>query len=231
MKKIKAFAGAAAALLLIGVGVGIGYLIWGYRGAPEEPPPETWRVSERTAGGTAEELSAYKRRIAELEEAVEERDAELLAAVQADFVAAPATVVYEAEVLEEQPDTLTWTWLERGGGSGLADFARRDVTMNWNPWRFAVDVEWTREADGRLGATVSTNEPGLELEQTKFYAEDPWKEKWYEKFEVGLAGGYGNSYAVQGHAGWGGWSIYIQHDRARKLYLVGKSWAPFSRRR
>jgi hypothetical protein len=59
--------------------------------------------------------------------------------------------------------------------TSIADFGRRDVTMNWNPWRFGVDVEFTREADGRLGATVSTNEPGLELEQTRFYADDPWK--------------------------------------------------------
>ena len=86
-----------------------------------EEPPATWRVSPRTAGETAEDLSAYERRIGELEEALEQRDAELLAAVQADFVAPLATVVYEAEVSEEQPDILRWEWLERGGGSGLAD--------------------------------------------------------------------------------------------------------------
>ena len=43
------------------------------------------------------------------------RDAELLAAVQADFVAPPATTVHEAEVPEEQPDVLAWEWNERGG--------------------------------------------------------------------------------------------------------------------
>ncbi len=95
---------------------------------------------------------------------------------------------YETEVPKEQSEILTWEWTERGGGSGVADFARRDVTMKWNEWRFAVDVETKRERDGRLGATVSKDEPGLELEQKEFYADDPSKRKWWEKFEVGIAG-------------------------------------------
>jgi hypothetical protein len=215
MKEIK-----TVALLLVGVGVGIGYLIWGYRGAPETPPPDTWRISPRTAGGTAEDVSAYKRRIAELEAAVDERDAELLAA----FYAPPATTVYEAEAPAGQPDSLTWEWTERGGGSGLADFGARDVAMTWNPWRFAVDVELTRERDGRLGATVSTCEPGLELEETRFYADDPWKVKWYEKFEAGVGAGYGNGLVGEVHAGW---TVSAQRDRRGETYLLRKTWQLF----
>ena len=209
MSKFKAFAGVVAVLVTVGVGIGIGYLIWGYRGGGGEAISE-WRVSQRTGGRTAEKLSAYKRRMAELEEAIEERDAELLAAVQADFVAPAATTVHEAEVKDQ---TLAWTWLERGGGTGLADFARRDVRMDWNEWRFGVDVELTREKDGRLGATVSTNEPGLELEQVQFYADDPWKEEWHQKFEAGLAVGYGRGATAQGHLGWGPWAVIFQRDQ------------------
>lgn len=208
MNKFKAFVGIVAVVATVGVGVGIGYLIWGYRGGGGEAVDE-WRVSSQTAGGTAKDLSAYERRIEELEEALEERDAELLAAVQADFVAPAETVVYEAEAIDQ---TLAWTWLERGGGTGLADFARRDVEMRWNDWRFAVDVELTREKDGRIGATVSTNEPGLELEETRFYADDPWKERWYQKFQAGLAGGYGDGFTAQGQFGWGGWVVYAQRS-------------------
>ena len=208
MSKFKAFAGVVAVLVTVGVGIGIGYLIWGYRGGGGEAISE-WRVSQRTGGRTAEKLSAYKRRMAELEEAIEERDAELLAAVQADFVAPATTTVHEAEVKDQ---TLAWTWLERGGGTGLADFARRDVRMNWNAWQFAVDVELTREKDGRLGATVSTDEPGLELKETRFYADDPWKEEWYRKFEAGFAGGYGDGFTAQGHVGWDGWAVYAQRS-------------------
>ena len=141
-KKYKAFAGVIAVVVTIGVGVTIGYFIWGYRGGGGDAV-STWRESPQTAGCTAAELNKYKRRIADLE-SLRERDAELLAAVQADFYALPATTVYEAEAPEGQPDVLTWEWLERGGGSGLADFGRRDVRMDWNPWRFAVDVELTR---------------------------------------------------------------------------------------
>lgn len=224
MSKFKTFTGIMAVLVTVGVGIGIGYLIWGYRGGGGAPVSE-WRVSQKTAGRTAEKLSAYKRRIAELEEAAEERDAELLAAVQADFVAPAETVVYKAEVKDQ---TLEWEWLERGGGTGLADFARRDVTMNWNDWRFAVDVELTRERDGRLGATVSTDEPGLVLAETRFYADDPWKEKWYEKFEAGLAGGYGDGFTAQAHFGWGGWAVYAQRsglfepERGNTTVMFGK---------
>lgn len=221
MSKFKAFAGVVAVLFTVGVGIGIGYLIWGYRSGGGEAVSE-WRVSQKTAGRTAEKLSAYERRIDELE-----RDAELLAAVQADFVAPAETVVYEAEVKDQ---TLRWEWLERGGGTGLADFARRDVTMDWNRWDIAVDVELTREKDGRLGATVSTNEPGLVLAETRFYADDPWKEKWYEKFEAGLAVGYGAGATAQGHLGWGGWAVYFQRNQlfetdkpaAATTILVGK---------
>jgi hypothetical protein len=74
---------------------------------------------------------------------------------------------------------------------------------------------------------VSTNEPGLELERTRFYADDPWKPKWYEKFEVGLAGGYGDGFIVQGHAGWSGWNLYVQHGRHGETYMVGKDWTLF----
>jgi|GEM_PF-2432275 len=228
MNRIKTFGGVVAAALILGAGVGIGYLIWGYRGAAAGPPPATWRASPRTAGGTAEDLSAYKRRIAELVAAVDERDAELLAAVQADFYAPPATVVYEAESPAEKPDVLTWTWLERGGGSGLADFSSRDVAMTWNPWWFAVDVELTRERDGRLGATVSTDEPGLELEQTRFYADDPWREKWYEKFDAGAGVGYGDGLTGEVHAGWGGWTVSVQYNqRGERTYLLRKTWQLF----
>jgi len=80
---------------------------------------------------------------------------------------------YETEVPKEQSEILTWEWTERGGASGVADIARRDVTMKWNEWRFAVDVETKRERDARSGLTVSMDEPGLELEQTQFYADDP----------------------------------------------------------
>ena len=225
MNKFKAFLGIVAVLATVGVGIGIGYLIWGYRGGGGEAVSK-WRVSQRTAGGTAEDLSVYERRIEELEKALEERDAELLAAVQADFVAPAETVVYEAEVSE--PDVLMWTWPERGGGTGLADFARRDVEMRWNDWRFAVDVELTREKDGRIGATVSTDEPGLELAETRFYADDPWKESWYQKFQAGLAGGYGDGFTAQGHVGWDGWVVYAQRsglfdpDRGDTTMLFGK---------
>ena len=143
------------------------------------------------------------------------------------MVAPPATTVREADVPEEQPDVLTWTWLERGGGSGVADFARRDVTMNWNEWRFGVDVEWTREADGRLGATVSTNESGLELEETRFYADDPWKKKWYEKFEVGVGVGYGDGLTGEVHAGYAGWTVSAQRGQRGETYLMRKTWEFF----
>ncbi|MGD8719586.1 MAG: hypothetical protein PVH29_12300 [Candidatus Zixiibacteriota bacterium] len=229
MKKLRAAGGVIAVALVFGAGVGAGYIIWGYQGTPENPLVETWRVSPRTAGGTAEDLSAYERRIEELETALAQRDAELLAAVQADFYAPPATSVYEAEVPEGQPDALTWEWTERGGGSGLADFAERDVEMNWNPWRFAVDVELTRERDGRLGATVSTNEPGLELEETRFYADDPWEKKWYEKFEVGVGVGYGDGLVGEVHGGWDGWNVSAQRDRLGETYLVRKTWGLFKR--
>lgn len=99
--------------------------------------------------------------------------------------------------------------------------------MNWNPWRFAVDVEFTRERDGLLGATVSTDEPGLEFAETKFYAEDPWKKSWYEKFEAGVGVGYGDGVTVQGQAGWGGWNVYVQRDRAGEAYMIGNSWEFF----
>lgn len=231
MKQMKWFAGAAAVLATIAIGVGIGYLIWGYHGGGGEAV-STWRASQRTAGGTAADIGEYKRRIAELE-TLRERDAELLAAVQADFYAPPATTVYEAEVPEGQPEVLTWEWAERGGGSGLADFGSRDVRMDWNPWRFAVDVELTREKDGRLGATVSTNEPGLELEQVQFFADDPWKEKWYQKFEAGLAIGWGSGCTAQGHLGYSGWNIYLQRNQilgnepADSTVMVGKDWRFF----
>ncbi len=78
-----------------------------------------------------------------------------------------------------------------------------------------------------FGATVSTNEPGLELEETRFYADDPWKKKWYERFEAGLAGGYGNGFAVQGHVGWGGWNVYLQHDRTGETCMFGLKWDLF----
>lgn len=81
----------------------------------------------------------------------------------------------------------------------------RDVTMNWNLWRFAVDVELACEAGGRIGVTVTTDEPGLELAQTKFYTDNHWKEKWWQKFEVGV--GYGEGHTGEVHAGWGGWTI------------------------
>jgi hypothetical protein len=227
MKKIKAAGGVVAVLLIFSAGVGAGYLIWGHRPGGVAEPLATWRVSRRTAGRTAEPIEKYERRIAELEEAIEQRDAELLAAVQADFVAPPATTVHGAEVPEEQPDVLAWEWTERGGGSGLADFARRDVRMDWYPWQFPVDVELTREADGRIGVTVSTDEPGLELEQTKFYAEDPWKKKWYEKFEAGVGVGYGDALTGEVHAGWGGWNVSAQRDQRGETYMVRKTWRFF----
>ena len=227
MTKFKAFAGIVAVVVTIGVGVAIGYLIWGYRGGGGEPV-DRWQVSKQTMGVTAEDIAGYKCRIAELEEDGKRREAELLAAVQADFYAPPATTIYEAEVPEGQPEVLTWTWLERGGGSGLADFGERDVRMDWNRWFVPVDVEVTREADGKLGVTVSTTEKDLELEQVKFYADDPWKEKWYEKFEAGLAVGWGAGCTVQGHAGYSGWNIYLQRNQilgkqpADSTVMVGK---------
>ena len=232
MTKFKAFAGVAAVVITIGVGVTIGYFIWGYHGGGGDAV-STWRASPQTAGGTAADIREYKRRIAELGESLGERDAELLAAVQANFYAPPATTVYAAEVPEGQPEVLTWEWMERGGGSGLADFGRRDVRMDWNPWRFGVDVEITREKDGRLGATVSTNEPGLELEQVQFFADDPWKEKWYQKFEAGLAVGWGAGCTAQGHLGYSGWNIYLQRNQilgkqpADSTVMVGKDFRFF----
>lgn len=232
MKQMKWFAGAAAVLATIAVGVTIGYFIWGYRGGGGETV-ETWRVSQRTAGMTAEDKAKYERRIAELEVAIEERDAELLAAIQADFYAPPATTVYEAEVPEGQPEVLAWEWLERGGGSGLADFGSRDVRMDWNRWFVPVDVEVTREADGKLGVTVSTTEKDLELEQVKFFADDPWEEKWYQKFEAGLAIGWGGGCTAQGHLGYSGWKIYLQRNQilgkqpADSTVMAGRDWRFF----
>jgi len=99
--------------------------------------------------------------------------------------------------------------------------------MSWYPWRFGVDVEITRERDGRLGVTVSTNEPGLELEETRFYADDPWKPKWYERFDAGAGVGYGDGLTGEVHAGWGGWTVSAQRDRRGETYLIRKTWQLF----
>jgi len=229
MVNVKYVGIATAALLAFAfaVGLGTGYLVWGYKSSAPGPAPATWRISQRTVGGTALPLNQYERRNAELEKALKQRDAELIAAVQADVVAPAATTTHEATTIEGRPDTLTWSWLERGGGDGVADFGQRDVTMNWKPWRFDVDVELTREKDGRVGATVSTTEPGLEIAQTRFFMDDPWKKKWYEKFEAGVAAGWGDGFTYQGHAGYDGWNIYVQRDRAGESFMTGKTFGFF----
>jgi hypothetical protein len=68
---------------------------------------------------------------------------------------------------------------------------------------------------------------GLELEQTRFFADDPWKEKCYEKFNAGVAAGYGDGLTGEVHAGWGGWTMSAQRDRRGKTYLLRRTWGFF----
>ena len=44
-------------------------------------------------------------------------------------------------------------------------------------------------------------------------------------FSVGV--GYGDGLAGEVHAGWGGWAVSAQRDRAGETYLLRKTWEFF----
>jgi hypothetical protein len=205
-----------ASVILVAIGVGIGYYVWGYHKAPATASVE-WKLSDQTQGETARDISEYERRIDELER----ENTELLIAIQSDWEAPATEGEYEGTVTENE---LTWRWTERGGGYGLADFNEGRAYMYFDPWAFPVDVEITREADGQLGATLSTTEEGLILNDVRLYAD--YGELFPEK-KVGIRCGAGmelpETPVIMAGLEYSGWGAQYEYSGEHRV-LITKSW-------
>ena len=210
-----------AVVVVIAIIFGVGF----YIGCQNAPDPE--RIVERitidpqTEGATGDEIGKYERKVAGLEEANRRYKYDLWAA--GETIATLKATVGRYETEERVAGYHYWEWTERGGGTGCVERLTMAVEMSFNKWAIPITYEFGYLKDGWPVTFINVDDPEITLSDTTLYAKDKYEEKWYQKFDAGLAAGYGDGLTILGTAGWSGFNFYITKDRSGESYLFGKS--------